>query len=121
MGRCSSDLALQRPPSPRLWGCLEGERLVSHLDPGRMSLWLERWAQGKRLVPFPFLDLVLVPPEQTGQNGAADTQISTVYCLCGRLCQLHVDTPPPGYFPPACSLSQGPLRGLKFIFPLRLL
>lgn len=45
----------------------------------------------------------LVPPKQTGQNGAADTQISVVYCLCGCLGQLHGDTPPLGYFPPACS------------------
>lgn len=36
----------------------------------------------------------LVLLKQAGQNEAADTQISTVYCFCGRLDQLHVDTPP---------------------------
>lgn len=70
--------------------------------------------------PPPSLGPALGPSKQTGQNGAADAQISTVYCLCGLLGQLHTDTPPLWYFPPTCSFSPGPLLGLKFIFPLRL-
>lgn len=44
----------------------------------------------------------LGPPKQTVRSGAADTQISMAYCLCGRLGQLRRDTRPLGYFPPAC-------------------